>query len=734
MNTMSELRGVVKGMDCANCVAKVTKSLQGTPGIQDVSINLVSTKIIVAYENEEITEKDIIKTIKQTGYDFDYSYQRTSFFNIKKNKNLLFAIIGTAFLVLALGLDRVLPEYYELFFFIPAIIIGGIPVYLKAFASVRAKTIDIDLLMVIAIIGAMILQEWPEAAEIVVLFSIAELLEAYSMDRARQSIRSLMDLTPPTANRLIKGRKHEVVPIEQLVVGDRVSIKPGGRIPIDGKLDWGKTHVDQSPITGESIPVIKEVGDKVFSGSVNIDGYIIIRVTSMPNESTVARITRLIEEAEQQKSKREQFIKKFARIYTPIMVSVAILVFLIPGVFLNIPFEMLVFNEWFYNSLVVLVISCPCALVLSTPITVVTAITRASKRGVLIKGGKYLEILSSVDALAMDKTGTLSTGKLKVYKIETFGGFSEREIIELAYSLENHSEHKIAEAIINHGREENVRLLGYKDVEILPGKGIKGSRKNKEYYIGNEQLVDEVIGLDSCDLDCEESESIVSYVLTNDEVIAHIHMSDQLRSETKGAINELRKNEIDKLVMLTGDNEEVASKIADELGISYEAELLPEEKVEYIKELKKKYASVAMIGDGINDAPAMALSDVGVAMGTSGTAIAIETADIVLSSDDLYSLPYLFKLSRQTKRTIQINVFLSLFIKFSFFVLVFLSVAITSVGNLVGDALLWLAVLFGDMGASLLVILNAMRVGRKRYSKMKHHQKSNLINTSAQNM
>jgi len=731
---MTELRGVVKGMDCANCVAKVTKSLQSTPGIQDVNINLVSTKIIVSYETKEITEKDIIKTIKQTGYTFDYSYQRTSFFNIKQNKNLLFAIIGIFFLILALGLNRVLPDNYELFFFIPAIVIGGIPVYLKAFASLRAKTIDIDLLMVIAIIGAMILQEWPEAAEIVVLFSVAELLEAYSMDRARQSIRSLMDLTPPTANKLIKGRKHEVVPIEELVVGDRVSIKPGGRIPIDGKLDWGKTYVDQSPITGESIPVMKEVGDIVFSGSVNIDGYIIIRVTSMPNESTVARITRLIEEAEQQKSKREQFIKRFAKIYTPIMVSIAVLVFLIPGVFMNIPFEMLVFNEWFYNSLVILVISCPCALVLSTPITVVTAITRASKRGVLIKGGKYLEILSSVDALAMDKTGTLSTGKLKVYKIETFGGFSEREIVELAYSLENHSEHKIAEAIIDNGKEKDVRLLGYKDVEILPGKGIKGTRKNKEYYIGNEQLVDEVIGLEYCNLECEESESIVSYVMSNKEVIAHIHMSDELRPETKEAINELRTNDINKLVMLTGDNEEVASKIAEELGISYESELLPEQKVEYVKNLKEKYNSVAMIGDGINDAPAMALSDVGIAMGSSGTAIAIETADIVLSSDDLFSLPYLFKLSRQTKRTIQINVFLSLFIKFSFFVLVFLSVAIASVANLVGDALLWLAVLFGDMGASLLVILNAMRVGRKKYSKLKPHQKTNLINTSAQNM
>ncbi len=732
VNIMSELRGVVKGMDCANCVAKVTKSLQRTPGIQDVNINLVSTKIIVSYENEEISEKDIIKTIKQTGYTFDYSYQRTSFFNVKQNKNLLFAIIGTIFLILALGLDRILPTYFELFFFVPAIIIGGIPVYLKAFASLRAKTIDIDLLMVIAIIGAMILQEWPEAAEIVVLFSVAELLEAYSMDRARQSIRSLMDLTPPTANKLIKGRKHEVVPIEELIVGDRVSIKPGGRIPIDGKLDWGKTYVDQSPITGESIPVMKEVGDKVFSGSVNIDGYIIIRVTSMPDESTVARITKLIEEAENLKSKREQFIQRFAKIYTPVMISIAFLIVFIPGIILNIPFELAIFNEWFYNSLVVLVISCPCALVLSTPITVVTAITRASKRGVLVKGGKYLEILSSVEAVAMDKTGTLSTGKLKVYKIEVLRNRKEREIIELAFSLESHSEHKIAEAIIEHGKANNVRQLGYKDIKILPGKGIKGSRKGKSYHIGNELLVEEVIGLESSDLDCDESESIVSYVMEEQEIIAHIHMSDELREETKEVVDELRNNNVKNLVMLTGDNEAVASKIADELGISYEAELLPEQKVESVKKLKENYDTVAMVGDGINDAPAMVFSDVGIAMGISGTAIAIESADIVLSSDNLFSLPYLFNLSRQTKRTIQVNVFLSLFIKFSFFVLVFLSVALPSVASLVGDSLLWLAVLFGDMGASLLVILNAMRVGRKRFDISKNKQKTNLISTSAQ--
>ncbi len=709
---MSELKGVVKGMDCANCVAKVTKSLEGVSGIEEVKINLVSTKLLVKYNTEEVSEKEIIKTIKKTGYRFERGYRQESFFNLKKNTNLIFFLIGLVFLITALAVDYSGVPHFHPLFYIPIIVIGGIPIYKKAFTSLRAKTIDIDLLMVIAVIGAMIISYWEEAAEIIVLFTLAELLEAFSMDKARQSIRELMDLTPPTAIRLVKGRKHEIVPVEELVVGDRVSIKPGGRVPIDGKIDWGKTYVDQSPITGESKPIFKEVGDNVYSGSVIIDGYLIIRVTSMPNESTVARITKLIEEAEQQKSKREQFIQKFAKYYTPTMVLIAILVTFIPVVILSQPF-----NVWFYNSLVVLVISCPCALVLSTPITVVTAITRASKNGVLIKGGRFLEALSDVKTLALDKTGTLSSGKLKVYKIEPSEGYTEKEIIELAYSLESHSEHKIGEAITELGIENDSRLLGYKDIKVMPGKGIKGTRKKTNYYIGNESLVDDIIGLEYCDLECEETESIVSYVLTDEKVIAHIHMSDELRKETKDVIRSLKKIGLHQLIMLTGDNEEVASKIAEELEIQHESELLPEHKMEIIKKLKNEYGPIAMVGDGINDSPALAISDVGISMGSTGTAITIETSDIVLSSDNLYSLPYLFKLSKQTKTTIQINVILSLLIKFAFFALVFLSVAIPSIGTFFGDSLLWLAVLIGDMGASLLVILNAMRVGRK-YKKL----------------
>ncbi|MHA1222852.1 MAG: heavy metal translocating P-type ATPase [Candidatus Heimdallarchaeaceae archaeon] len=715
---MSELRGVVKGMDCASCVQKVTKQIKSIPGIEAVQLNLVSTKLIVKYNKNETAEKEIIKAIKKSGYSFSRSFEQKSFFNLKENKNLLFFLIGASFLIIALIIDGLdIPHFHPLFY-IPVIAIGGIPVYLKAFGSLRSKTIDIDLLMVIAVAGAMVIQYWQEAAVIVVLFTLAELLEAFSMNKARQSIRALMDLTPPTAIKLIKGRKHEIVPVEELVVGDRISVKPGGKIPIDGKIEWGKTFVDQSPITGESKPIAKEVGDEVFSGSINKDGYIIIRATRMPQESTVNRIRKLIEEAEQQKSKRELFIQKFAKIYTPVMVSIAVLVFVIPGLILNPSLSSEVVRFWLFQALVVLVISCPCALVLSTPISIVTAITRASKKGVLIKGGRYLESLSSTEVVAMDKTGTLSTGNLKVYKVETISNYLEMELVEIASSLESYSEHKIAEAIIEYGKELNVNHLEYDDIKVIPGKGIKGKLGNEVYYLGNEKIVEDVLGKEYDSFECEETESVKTFLLTEKGILAHFHMSDEIRPEAKKAIIELKKLGTKNIIMLTGDNEQVAAKIAEELDIDYAADLLPEDKVEYIKELKTEYSVVTMVGDGINDSPALTLADVGIAMGSSGTALAIETSDVVLATDDLFTLPYLFKLSNQTKRVIQINVFLSLFIKFSFFILVALGVAIESISSFFGDSLLWLAVLFGDMGASLLVILNAMRIGRKQYSQV----------------
>ncbi|MHA1115961.1 MAG: heavy metal translocating P-type ATPase [Candidatus Heimdallarchaeaceae archaeon] len=712
---MVKIEGRVKGMDCASCVAKITKNLEALEGVSKVNLNLVSTKLEIEADENLVTEKDIIKVVKNLGYSFKKELEFTSFFNPLENKELAFTATGLIFLVVGLLLEFFNVPHPHPFFLAVSILVGGIPVFVNGYKSLKAKTIDIDLLMVIAIIGASVIGEWEEAAEIVILFSIAELLEGYSMDKARGAIKELMDLTPPTAIKLIEGKKHEVVPVDELVVGDRISIKPGATIPIDGKIEWGSSLVDQSAITGESKPVKKEVGDNVYGGSINLHGYLVVRVVSMPNESTIARIIHMIEEAENNKAKAEQFVQKFAKYYTPIMVSIAVLVTVIPLIVFLIQTGSFVgmlpiLKLWFYRSLVILVVSCPCALVLSTPVTVATAITRATKKGVLIKGGRYLEALSSINTIAIDKTGTLTLGKIKVYKVELYNGYTEEKVLEIVSGLESHSEHLIAKAITEYANEKNVESLSFDEVEIIPGKGIKGKKDGITYSIGNDALVNEISG-NSAYLACDETESVVSYVLEDKKIIAHIHMSDELRPETKSVIQEIKELGIKNIIMLTGDNERVASSIAKELSIDYDAELLPEDKVKAVKELREKYGNVAMIGDGINDAPALALADVSISMGSAGTAVAIETSDIVLSSDNLKNLPYLIKLSKKTKKIIQINITFALTIKLLFFILVFFGIAI-----------LWLAVLLGDVGASLIVIGLAMTVGLEKKLKRKKNK------------
>lgn len=703
---MAELHGIVKGMDCASCQTKIVKNLEKTLGVKSVKLSLVSTKIKIEYDEKQLDDKVLKKNIKKMGYEYKADYKRSGFFNLKENKKIIYALIGTFFLTLTLISKftsfpefsiKLIPNFPIPIFPLITILIGGIPVFVHAFASIRALTIDIDLLMVIAIFGAALIGEWEEAAEIVILFSVAELIEAYTLDKARNSIRELMDLTPPTAIKLIKGKKHSVVPVENLIVGDRISVKPGGKIPVDGKIEWGSSNIDQSTITGESKPSEKRVGDKVFAGTINLEGYLIIRATSMYNETTLSRIIKLVEDAESKKAKAEQFVQVFAKYYTPIMVLVAILITFIPVVIFSQDF-----NVWIYRSLVTLVVACPCALVLSTPITVITAITRASKRGALIKGGQYLEALSKISVLAIDKTGTLTLGKLKVYKVEALNKFPEEELLIISKNLEKHSEHLIAKAIVNYCDEKNIGDLAFDEVQIFAGKGIKGVIGDDQYYIGNSTLALEVIR-DNIHLDCDETESVVSYVIKNKSVVGHFHLSDELRKESKSVINYIKKAGIDNIYMLTGDNAEIASTIARDLKIDYHAELLPENKIEIVEKLRSEHGSIAFIGDGINDAPALATADVSIAMAHSDTAVAIETADIVLASNDLGVLPYLFVLSTQTRNTIKINIAVSLIIKLVFFILVFFDIT-----------QLWMAVLFGDMGASLLVILNAMRVGRQK--------------------
>ncbi len=699
---MAKLRGQIKGMDCASCVAKIDKSLKTMEGVKEVNISLVASTVEADYNDEKTSNDEIIKKIESLGYGFEYAYEQRSFFSLKYNKELIYGIIGLVALVVAVVFDLVLAySVVSKISYGITIGIGGFPVFRGAYNSLRALTIDIDLLMVMAIVGAVFIGEWLEASMIVILFSFAELLEAYSMDKARKSIHQLMKLQPAKALKITEEGDVEEVLIEQLVVGDLIRIKPGERIPIDGKVEWGRTTVDQSLITGESLPENKIKGSKVYGGSINLDGTIDVRTTVMPSETTIAKITRIIEEAEKKKSKTEKFVQKFAKYYTPVMVSIAILVTVVPVSLYGFS----VFNEWFYRSLVILVISCPCALVLSAPITVVSALTRALKKGILIKGGKYIESLADVKTLAIDKTGTLTTGAIKVYLVESLSEkYTEKDLLGYAYGLEQHSEHLIAHAIIEYSKKRNIKPLKFDKIDILPGQGIIGVIGDDTYIIGNRSLVCENGKEQEIDgLYCDETESMVAYVSKNNKVIGHIHMADPLRPEVPKVIKQLKQTGIKHIIMLTGDNYDIAEKIAGEINIAFQAELLPEEKSQAIALLQKKYGKVAMIGDGINDAPALAVADLSISMGVKGTTISIETADIVLANDNLANIPYMFYLSSQTKKIIKINIFLSLFIKMLFFVLVFFGIAI-----------LWMAVLFGDMGASLLVIFNALMVGRSR--------------------
>lgn len=559
-----------------------------------------------------------------------------------------------------------------------------------------------NALMTIAVTGAIAIGEWAEAATVVFLFSLALLLETLSTGRARKAIRSLIDLTPPTA-RIIRAGIEETIPVQDVQIGEHIVIKPGDRIPLDGDVITGSSSVNQAPITGESKPVEKKKGDRVFAGTINLQGMLEVRVTATSENTTLAHIIHLVEEAQSKRAPAQQFVDKFARIYTPAVLILSVGVATLPTLVLGLPF-----TEWFYRALVLLVIACPCALVISTPITLVSALTNAARNGILIKGGVFLETLASVRTFVFDKTGTLTDGSVRITDILPVNALSKREILTIAASLERYSEHHIAGAIVRSAIEEdipidNVRIDSF---QAITGKGVSAIVNGKRYVIGNHSYCKEEGKCTPAihpDLDRLESEGKTVLILWDDtEPVSVIGVADELRSNTREAIQLLHDRGVNAIVMLTGDNEKTAREIAQRLGIDeVRARLLPEDKLTAIQELKTKQ-KVAMVGDGINDAPALAAADVGIAMGTAGSDTAIETADIALMGDDLTKLAYLKELSRKTVRIIKQNIVLSIGIK-----LVFLALAIP------GYATLWMAIA-ADEGAALIVIANGLRLLGKR--------------------
>jgi Cd2+/Zn2+-exporting ATPase len=558
-----------------------------------------------------------------------------------------------------------------------------------------------NLLMLVAVIGAIGIGEWLEAATVSFLFALALLLERWSVGRARRAIGALMELAPVLA-RLVdpeSGRSQEL-PVDDIPVGAVVRIRPGDKVPLDGEVLEGHSSIDQSAITGESMPVTKGAGDEVFAGTVNGTGALDVRVSRSAADTTLARIIRLVAEAQARRSPSEQWVERFARYYTPIMMALAIGVAILPPILADGGWAV-----WFYRALVLLVIACPCALVISTPVSVVAGLATAARAGVLIKGGNHLEAPAHFRAIAFDKTGTLTYGHPSVQRIVALNDHTEEEVLARAAALEVDSSHPLAVAILAEARRRGVRFDRAKSVTLLPGKGAEGDVAGRRFWIGSHRLMEEkgaeTPGFHRLALDLEDAGHSLVAVGNDDHICGLFGVADGVRTGTDRVLQELRDLGVRELVMLTGDNVGTASSVAESIGLdTYEAELLPGEKVDAVATLREEYGNVAMVGDGVNDAPALATATTGIAMGAAGTDAAIETADIALMSDDLDKLPWLVRHSRRVLRVIRQNIFFALAVKAAF-------IALAAFGL----ATLWMAIA-ADMGASLLVVANGLRLLR----------------------
>ena len=561
--------------------------------------------------------------------------------------------------------------------------------------AMRRRALDMNALMSVAAVGAGAIGQWGEAASALFLFAVAQLLETYSMDRARNAITALMSLSPTEAT-VQRDGQDVVVPVSDVALGETIRIKPGERVPLDGVVLSGRSAVDQAPITGESIPVDKEPGTEVFAGSINAQGSLEVRVTRHAEDTTLARIIHAVEEAQSKRAPSQAFVDRFARVYTPAVVIAAVLLAVVPPLFFGGAWSV-----WIYRSLATLVVACPCALVISTPVTIVSGLAGAARAGVLIKGGVYLEGAGSVTVVALDKTGTLTTGRPAVTDVVALGGVSEREVLRLSAAVERHSEHPLARAILDEATARGVTVPPAVDFEALVSRGARALVEGRIIYLGNARMMRErelLTAEDEAILGRLEQEGKTSVVVERDGLpLGIIAIADQLRPEARGAVAALVAQGL-RPVLLTGDNFGTAHAVAEQLDIDeVHAQLLPDDKVRLVRDLQAAGERVAFVGDGVNDAPALATATVGIAMGAAGTDVALETADIALMADDLGKLPLTVQFSRRTLGIIQQNIAFAIAVK-----AVFLVLAVS------GLATLWMAVA-ADMGASLAVVANGLR-------------------------
>ncbi|MEC1158929.1 heavy metal translocating P-type ATPase [Cytobacillus horneckiae] len=704
----------VEGFTCANCAGKFEKNVKKIAGVHDAKVNFGASKISVygeasieelekagAFENLKVEPEKSTRHTSQEANGEGGKEEKVPFY--KKHSTLLTSVLFLSFGYLSYFVNGE-ENIVTTLLFLASMLIGGLSLFKVGFQNLLHFEFDMKTLMTVAVIGGAIIGEWGEVAVVVILFAISEALERFSMDRARQSIRSLMDIAPKEA--LVRRNGQEImIHVDDIAVGDIMIVKPGQKIAMDGVVVSGYSAVNQAAITGESVPVEKTIDDEVFAGTLNEEGLLEIKITKLVEDTTISKIIHLVEEAQGERAPSQAFVDKFAKYYTPIIMVIAGLVAIIPPLFFDGSWE-----TWVYQGLAVLVVGCPCALVISTPISIVSAIGNAAKKGVLIKGGIYLEEIGALKAIAFDKTGTLTKGVPAVTDYNVFSKqTNEKELLSIITALEYRSQHPLASAIMKKAEVENVNYseIVVEDFSSITGKGIKGIIKGITYYIGSPRLFKE---LSNSIFDKQIEASVEALQIqgktamvvgTESEILAIIAVADEVRESSKTVIQKLHQLGIKKTIMLTGDNKGTANAIGEQVGVSdIQAELMPQEKLDYIKRLRSDYGNVAMIGDGVNDAPALAASTVGIAMGGAGTDTALETADVALMGDDLRKLPFTVKLSRRALNIIKANITFAIAIKFIALLLV-----------IPGWLTLWIAIL-SDMGATLLVALNSLRLMR----------------------
>lgn len=689
------------GLSCTSCSAKFEKNVQELEGVSEAKVNYGAAKLTVTgqasiAELEQAGAFDNIKVKPEQEIDTEARHQKPAFWRENRSQLIAAVLIVLAFVSQLTMMGE--PNFLTASLFIAAIIIGGYALFIEGIKDLIKFDFSMATLMTIAIIGAALIGDFAEGAIVVILFAISETLERYAADRARQSISSLVKVAPKVAT-IRRNDLEQTIAVQDIQINDVMLIKPGQKIAMDGIVIKGESTVNQAAITGEALPVDKQLSDEVFAGTLNEAGYLEVQVTKRAADTTLAKIIQLVEAAQGERAPAQAFVDKFAKIYTPFIILLAILIVILPPLFFGGDWQ-----RWFYQGLSVLVVGCPCSLVISTPVSIVSAIGNAARHGVLVKGGIYLEEMGKLQAIAFDKTGTLTEGKPTVTDFVVLDDqFEATDLLQKISALEIYSQHPLASAIVALSQKRGIDAtpISIENFKSLTGRGVQGDIYGITYLIGSPTLFVSDSKIDTIKQDFHRKSKTVIYFGTSDQVLAVIGLQDAVRQTSRQTIQALQTLGVKETVMLTGDNQATADQIGREVGVSaVKANLMPADKLKEIQALQATFGRVAMIGDGVNDAPALAMANVGIAMGVAGTDTALETADITLMGDDLARLPFIVRLSRSTLRTIKQNITFSLALKVIALLLV-----------IPGWLTLWIAIL-ADMGATILVTLNGIRLMR----------------------